>query len=55
VTAWTDRIRARFNEKQIGRNLIELKDIDGKLFVKERVELAHKQPTFWQEYKLPIR
>jgi len=40
-----------FNEKQIGRNLIELKDIDGKLFVKERVELAQKQPTFWQEYK----
>ena len=39
------------NEKQVGRNLIELKDIDGKLFVKERVELAQKQPTFWQEYK----
>jgi signal transduction histidine kinase len=39
------------NEKQIGHNLIDLKDIDGKLFVKERVELAQKQPTFWQEYK----
>jgi signal transduction histidine kinase len=39
------------NEKQIGRNLIDLKDIDGKLFVKERVELAEKQPSFWQEYK----
>jgi cytochrome c len=39
------------NEKQVGRNLIELKDIDGKLFVKERVELAEKQGTFWQEYK----
>ena len=39
------------NEKQIGRNLIDLKDIDGKLFVKERVELAQKQPSFWQEYK----
>ena len=39
------------NEKQVGRNLIELKDIDGKLFVKERVELAQKQPSFWQEYK----
>jgi signal transduction histidine kinase len=39
------------NEKQIGKNLIELKDVDGKLFVKERVELAQKQPTFWQEYK----
>ena len=39
------------NEKQIGHNLIELKDIDGKLFVKERVELAQKQPSFWQQYK----
>jgi cytochrome c len=39
------------NEKQIGRNLIDLKDIDGKLFVKERVDLALKQGTFWQEYK----
>jgi cytochrome c len=39
------------NEKQVGRNLIELKDIDGKLFVRERVELAQKQPSFWQEYK----
>jgi cytochrome c len=39
------------NEKQVGRNLIDLKDIDGKLFVKERVELAQKQPSFWQQYK----
>lgn len=39
------------NDKQVGHNLIDLKDIDGKLFVKERVELAQKQPTFWQEYK----
>lgn len=39
------------NEKQVGRNLLELKDVDGKAFVKERVELASKQPTFWQDYK----
>ncbi len=39
------------NEKMVGRNLIEQKDIDGKPFVKERVELAQKQPTFWQDYK----
>jgi signal transduction histidine kinase len=39
------------NEKLIGRNIIDLKDIDGKAFVKERVELAQKQNTFWQEYK----
>jgi cytochrome c len=28
------------NEKMIGKNLIDLKDIDGKAFVRERVELA---------------
>ena len=39
------------NEKQIGRNLIDLKDVDGKPFVKERVELGQKQASFWQEYK----
>lgn len=39
------------NEKMIGKNLIELKDIDGKPFVKERVELAQSKGTFWQDYK----
>jgi signal transduction histidine kinase len=39
------------NEKMVGKNLIELKDIDGKPFVKERVELAKAKGTFWQDYK----
>lgn len=39
------------NEKMIGKNLIDLKDIDGKAFVKERVELAQSKGTFWQDYK----
>ncbi len=39
------------NEKMVGRNLIELKDIDGKAFVKERVEMAKAKATFWQDYK----
>ena len=39
------------NEKMVAKNLIELKDVDGKLFVKERVELAKSKGTFWQEYK----
>ena len=38
-------------EDLIGKSLIDLKDPDGKLFVKERVELARQQPTFWQQYK----
>jgi signal transduction histidine kinase len=39
------------NEKMIGKNLIDLKDVDGKEFVKERVELAKAKGTFWQDYK----
>jgi signal transduction histidine kinase len=39
------------NEKMVGRNLIDLKDVDGKEFVRERVELGKAKPTFWQDYK----
>lgn len=39
------------NEKMVGKNLIELKDVDGKEFVKERVEMAKAKGTFWQDYK----
>lgn len=39
------------NEKMIGKNLIELKDVDGKAFVKERVELGQSKGNFWQDYK----
>nr|WP_315476153.1 cache domain-containing protein [uncultured Undibacterium sp.] len=39
------------NVKMIGKNLMGLTDIDGKAFVKERVEFAKNKPYFWQEYK----
>lgn len=39
------------NAKQIGMNLIDRKDIDGKEFIRERMELAKAKPTFWQDYK----
>ncbi|MBX3602936.1 MAG: cache domain-containing protein [Rubrivivax sp.] len=40
------------NERQIGRDLLDLTDVDGKYFVKERVALARAQPAgFWQDYK----
>ncbi|WP_442238294.1 cache domain-containing protein [Rhodopseudomonas pseudopalustris] len=39
------------NEKFVGKDMIEAQDVDGKLYVKERVELAAKQPSFWQDYK----
>jgi signal transduction histidine kinase len=39
------------NEKMVGKNLIDLKDVDGKAFVKERVELGLAKASFWQDYK----
>ncbi|MCV2351638.1 cache domain-containing protein [Paucibacter sp. Y2R2-4] len=39
------------NIKMVGKNLIDLKDVDGKAFVKERVEMAASKGSFWQDYK----
>ena len=40
------------NPKQIGRDLIDLTDIDGKSFFKDRVAMVKAKPAgAWQEYK----
>jgi signal transduction histidine kinase len=41
------------NEKMIGRDVIDLRDNDGKYFVRERVEMMSKGPEAkgWQDYK----
>ena len=39
------------NPKMIGRDLIDTKDVDGKEFVKERIELMKAQQSAWQDYK----
>jgi cytochrome c len=39
------------NGKLIGKDMLDAQDVDGKFFVKERVELAKAQATFWQDYK----
>ena len=39
------------NEKMVAKNLIDLKDVDGKPFVKERTEMGKANATFWQDYK----
>jgi signal transduction histidine kinase len=39
------------NAKMVNKNLISLRDIDGKEFVKERVELGKANSSFWQDYK----
>jgi signal transduction histidine kinase len=38
-------------QKMVGKDLIELRDADGKMFVKERMELAKSKGKFWQDYK----
>jgi cytochrome c len=39
------------NAKFVGKDMSDAQDVDGKLYVKERVELANKQASFWQDYK----
>ncbi len=41
------------NEKMVGKEVIDLRDNDGKYFVKERVEMMSKGPDAkgWQDYK----
>jgi len=39
------------NSKLIGKDMLDAQDVDGKPYVKERVEMAKAQPTFWQDYK----
>jgi uncharacterized protein YrzB (UPF0473 family) len=38
-------------KSMVGKELIDLKDTDGKEYMKERVELMKKQNSAWQDYK----
>lgn len=39
------------NPKLIGKNLYDVKDADGKEYVRERIELIKAKGSGWQEYK----
>lgn len=39
------------NPKMQGKDLIDLKDADGKYFVRERIELVKTKGKGWQDYK----
>jgi signal transduction histidine kinase len=39
------------NAKFVGKDMKDAQDVDGKYFVKERIELAQKNASFWQDYK----
>ena len=46
------RVLARgSNAKLVGKDMTDAQDVDGKYYVKERLALAAKQKTFWQDYK----
>ena len=38
------------NAKMVGKNLIELRDANGKEHIRERVELAKTKTSFWQDF-----
>ena len=42
---------AHINEKTIGKNMIELRDVDGKYLIRERIERAKAEKSGWQQYK----
>jgi cytochrome c len=39
------------NAKMVGNNMMDMLDIDGKPYIKERIELAKSKGSFWQDYK----
>jgi signal transduction histidine kinase len=42
---------AHINPKMIGKNMMELRDADGKYHIKERMEAAAKGTSGWQDFK----
>jgi signal transduction histidine kinase len=42
---------AHINQKTIGKNMIDLRDPDGKYLIRERIERARKEGEGWQDYK----
>lgn len=39
------------NAKLVGNNLMDMLDIDGKPYIKERIDMAKAKGSFWQDYK----
>ncbi|CAN5866597.1 cache domain-containing protein [soil metagenome] len=42
---------AHLNPKMVGKDMMELTDSDGKYFIKERLQIAKKKGSGWQDYK----
>lgn len=41
------------NPKLAGKNILDLKDVDGKFIVRERIDIAHTKGQGWQDYRWP--
>jgi signal transduction histidine kinase len=39
------------NAKLVGNAMLDMLDIDGKPYIKERIDLAKSKGSFWQDYK----
>jgi signal transduction histidine kinase len=39
------------NAKMVGKDNLDMRDADGKPYIRERIEAAKVQPTAWQDYK----
>lgn len=42
---------AHINPKMVGKNMMDLRDADGKYHIKERMEAAQKGTSGWQDFK----
>ncbi len=53
VTVYTldGKCLAHINERVIGKNMWDQRDVDGKYFTRERLEAAKTQPSGWQDFK----
>lgn len=40
-----------FNQKMIGKNFLDMRDADGNLYWRERIEWSKTKASFWQELK----
>lgn len=38
------------NPRMVGKNLIDIRDMDGKPYVRERLTMAQTKNSFWQDY-----
>ena len=42
---------SNINPRVIGKNMMDMRDVDGHYFVRERLEASKTQPSGWQDFK----